>query len=456
MPVPKGGGARLADALVRLIEDNGGVCRTRPRSTSIVVRDGGADGVRTAAGETVEAERAVIANVTPTQLYGRAARRSPTSRRARPGAASATAAPRCRSTSRSPSRRAGRATSGSAQTAIVHVTPGLDGVSRAVNEAERGLLPGRGDRRLRPAAHDRPEPRARGEGDPLDPAPGAAVARQGRRRRRARHRRRHVDGGAARALRRPDPGAARAAHPEPRVVDPRAHVPLAGRPPGREPEPPPRRPVLRLARARPELPLAPVRRAARPPDAGRPPLAHRREHLARPGPRRRLGDDRRAGAARSSCRSSGCAEGCFRAPMSSRLPGRERCGKIAPAPLRRRDTSMPTTPETTRRRSAPRFSISQISTLGASFDEDLAAYAAAGLDGIGIWELKLPEDGDDARRARGVRAERARAGVGRADDPRRSCRCRCSAARPTRRSGSTPCAPRSTGSPPSARPRSSA
>ena len=28
-----------------------------------------------------------------------------------------------------------------AGTAIVHLTPGLDGVSRAVNEAERGLLP---------------------------------------------------------------------------------------------------------------------------------------------------------------------------------------------------------------------------------------------------------------------------------------------------------------------------
>src|SRR5213076_752334 len=28
-----------------------------------------------------------------------------------------------------------------AGSAIVHVTPGLDGVSRAVNEAERGLLP---------------------------------------------------------------------------------------------------------------------------------------------------------------------------------------------------------------------------------------------------------------------------------------------------------------------------
>jgi sugar phosphate isomerase/epimerase len=44
---------------------------------------------------------------------------------------------------------------------------------------------------------------------------------------------------------------------------------------------------------------------------------------------------------------------------------------------------------------APRFSISQISTFAASFEDDLAAYTAAGLDGIGVWELKLPE-GDDA------------------------------------------------------------
>ncbi len=56
---------------------------------------------------------------------------------------------------------------------------------------------------------------------------------------------------------------------------------------------------------------------------------------------------------------------------------------------------MSTNHETKRRRSAPRFSISQISTLAASFDDDLAAYRAAGLDGIGIWELKLPENGDD-------------------------------------------------------------
>jgi sugar phosphate isomerase/epimerase len=43
---------------------------------------------------------------------------------------------------------------------------------------------------------------------------------------------------------------------------------------------------------------------------------------------------------------------------------------------------------------APPFSISQVSTLAAAFADDLAAYAAAGLDGIGIWELKLPPGGD--------------------------------------------------------------
>jgi sugar phosphate isomerase/epimerase len=47
--------------------------------------------------------------------------------------------------------------------------------------------------------------------------------------------------------------------------------------------------------------------------------------------------------------------------------------------------------------STRRFSISEISTLRASFSEDLAAYAQAGLDGIGIWELKLGDPQGDAR-----------------------------------------------------------
>ncbi len=43
----------------------------------------------------------------------------------------------------------------------------------------------------------------------------------------------------------------------------------------------------------------------------------------------------------------------------------------------------------------PLFSVSQVSTLPASFAEDVGAYARAGLDGIGVWELKLGDGPDD-------------------------------------------------------------
>jgi sugar phosphate isomerase/epimerase len=45
-----------------------------------------------------------------------------------------------------------------------------------------------------------------------------------------------------------------------------------------------------------------------------------------------------------------------------------------------------------------RLALSEISTVSASFAEDVAAYAAAGFDAIGIWEMKLPED-DAANRS---------------------------------------------------------
>ena len=41
-----------------------------------------------------------------------------------------------------------------------------------------------------------------------------------------------------------------------------------------------------------------------------------------------------------------------------------------------------------------RLGLSEISTVGALFADDVAAYAAAGLDAIGIWEFKLPDDDD--------------------------------------------------------------
>lgn len=51
------------------------------------------------------------------------------------------------------------------------------------------------------------------------------------------------------------------------------------------------------------------------------------------------------------------------------------------------------------------LSLSQISTVAAPLEDDLTAYAAAGFDGIGIWEMKLGdgEDGPAAVRASGLR-----------------------------------------------------
>ena len=43
----------------------------------------------------------------------------------------------------------------------------------------------------------------------------------------------------------------------------------------------------------------------------------------------------------------------------------------------------------------PRISVSQVSTLAAGFADDVRTYAAAGLDGIGVWEMKLGDGSDD-------------------------------------------------------------
>jgi phytoene dehydrogenase-like protein len=142
MPVPKGGGAQLVDGLATIVRDAGGELRTEATVERVLVSGGRATAVRLASGETIRANRAIVAGVTPTQLYGRLLSDSEV-----PGDVSVAARgfrygrgemqihfalnepPEWRGDERL------------ARTAIVHVTPGLDGVSRAVNEAERGLLP---------------------------------------------------------------------------------------------------------------------------------------------------------------------------------------------------------------------------------------------------------------------------------------------------------------------------
>jgi phytoene dehydrogenase-like protein len=142
MPVPRGGGAELVEALAGIVRDAGGACETGRKVERVLVSGGRAAGVRTADGEEIGAARAVLANTTPQQLYGELL----------PGDAS-------NSLLLGEARRFryGRAEmqihfalseppvwqgdERLRRTAIVHLTPGLDGVSRAVNEADRGLLP---------------------------------------------------------------------------------------------------------------------------------------------------------------------------------------------------------------------------------------------------------------------------------------------------------------------------
>ena len=131
MPIPRGGGQRLADALVGLIREQGGICETGVEVERVFT-----GGVRTATGETVTAAKAVVCNVTPTQLYGALLEGTPgKAERFRYGRSEM----QIHFALSEPPRWEGDERLG--QTAIVHLTPGLDGVSRAVNEAERGLLP---------------------------------------------------------------------------------------------------------------------------------------------------------------------------------------------------------------------------------------------------------------------------------------------------------------------------
>lgn len=142
LPFVKGGNARTVDAFRAIVEGAGGAFETGVDVAEILVSGGKAQGVRAADGREFTA-KSVICNVTPTQLYGRLlGQHAPDDLRRQ--------------------ARDYRYGKGNMQIHValseplvwndpklnevlyLHLTPGLDGVSRAVNEAERGLLPAEG------------------------------------------------------------------------------------------------------------------------------------------------------------------------------------------------------------------------------------------------------------------------------------------------------------------------
>ncbi|MER9433972.1 NAD(P)/FAD-dependent oxidoreductase [Mesorhizobium sp. M0618] len=139
-PIVKGGAKNLLAAFEALIRERGGDIRTGADVTSIVQSNGRASGVRLASGETITANKGVICSVTPTQLYGRLLG-------ADAPKADVEATQKYRygkgnfqihyALDKPPAWRG----EGLDKVALLHLTPGLDGVSKACNEAARGMLP---------------------------------------------------------------------------------------------------------------------------------------------------------------------------------------------------------------------------------------------------------------------------------------------------------------------------
>ncbi|MBB4566304.1 phytoene desaturase family protein [Rhizobium leucaenae] len=144
-PIVKGGAGALLAAFERLITDNGGEIRTGADVESLICGPSGrAGGVKLAGGETLNANAGIICSVTPNQLYDRLLKDWPTP----PPPDVKTSVARYRYGKGNmqihyalsePPRWKADAELG--KVALLHLTPGLDGVSRAANECERGLLP---------------------------------------------------------------------------------------------------------------------------------------------------------------------------------------------------------------------------------------------------------------------------------------------------------------------------
>ena len=141
-PVAVGGAKTRIAAFERLISDQGGAVRCGADVERIETSAGRARAVRLTSGERIEATRGVICSMTPHQLYDRLLKDEPgaeTARAALPQYRYGKGDMQIHYALSAPPKWKGGDELG--KVALLHVTPGLDGVSRAANECERGLLP---------------------------------------------------------------------------------------------------------------------------------------------------------------------------------------------------------------------------------------------------------------------------------------------------------------------------
>ena len=188
MPVPSGGGIRLVEALAGIVRDAGGQLETGADVEQVVVRGGRAAGVRLVGGRVEEAREAVVANVTPTQLYDRLLTDV---RLPGPVLEAARAYRYGRGGDADPHGALGASALGGRRASREDGDRAPDARARRClaggQRGRAGSAAGGGDDRRRSAARGRPVARARGLLDRLDPAAGAPGAGQGGRGRGNRH-----------------------------------------------------------------------------------------------------------------------------------------------------------------------------------------------------------------------------------------------------------------------------
>ena len=141
-PIVKGGAAKILAAFESLIRDNGGDIRVNADVAEVIVDAAGrATGVRLASGENIMAREGVICSMTPAQLYTRLLRNfagCETQRQDVRGFVHGKGNMQMHYALKTPPQWKNAEL---AKVALLHLTSGLDGVSKAVNEAERGMLP---------------------------------------------------------------------------------------------------------------------------------------------------------------------------------------------------------------------------------------------------------------------------------------------------------------------------
>ena len=141
-PIVKGGAANILKAFEKLIRDHGGEFKTNADVNEVFVDSAGrATGVILESGEKINASQGVICAMTPAQLYSRLLKNHQPSQMMRQevkGFVHGKGNMQIHYALKSPLKWKNPEL---AKVALLHLTSGLDAVSKAVNEAERGMLP---------------------------------------------------------------------------------------------------------------------------------------------------------------------------------------------------------------------------------------------------------------------------------------------------------------------------